>query len=175
MDVDPERVNRTIETFLTTPDEVVGAEPAPDDADPSDAAGPTTVAVVAIEGMVELGAADHPTADALAATVERALRSAARSTDQVAEVAGHVYRVTLPGTGELAARAYLRRVRTTVDPSLGAAPVPVRLATATAAALDGDVDAAFLAASRHVGAFAAVRRAAADPDEDRRPERVSGG
>jgi GGDEF domain-containing protein len=189
MDEDHERVNRTIETFLTTPDETAASEEAaafeeaavPEpasslDGDPA-VTGPTTVAVVAIEGLTELDPHDHPPADALAANVERALRGAARSTDRVAEVAGHVFRVTLPGTGELAARAYLRRVRASVDPSLESAALPIRLATATAAALDGDVDAAFSSAIRHVGATAAARRATADAmgSVGQPTGRVSGG
>jgi GGDEF domain-containing protein len=177
MDEDHERVNRTIETFLTTPEETALAEPSSDHGDDSGMAGPTTVAVVAIEGLAELDTHDHPTADALAATVERALRGAARSSDRVAEVAGHVFRVTLPGRGALAAGAYLRGVRATDAPSLESAATPIRLATATAAALDGDLDAAFVAAIRHVGASAAARRATADAvgSMGQPPGRVSGG
>jgi hypothetical protein len=139
LDDDHEKVSRSIETFLG------GVEPATADAasDPGTAAGATTVALVAVDGLPRPTrrsrsarvADDDATARALA-MVERTIRGAARGTDVVTVVERGRFRIVLPTTGELAARAYLRRIRATVEPLLESADRPLRLAVATATVLD---------------------------------------
>ncbi len=83
---------------------------------------------------------------------------------------GGRFRVVLPGTGELAARAYLRRVRAGVDPILEACPDPLRLVIATATVLGGPVDDAIRTAERRM---VVLREAANRPLAD--PLRGAGG
>jgi GGDEF domain-containing protein len=78
-------------------------------------------------------------ADALA-LVERTLRNAARGTDIVTREGRGRFRIVMTSTGELAARAYLRRVRTTIEPGLESSDTPLRLVVATATVLDEPVE-----------------------------------
>jgi hypothetical protein len=130
---------------------------------------PTTVALVAIAGLPAPGssrtAADDAAGDEAVAMLERTLRSAARGSDEVRVDAHGRFRVVLPATGELAARAYLRRIRATVEPQLEAAPLPLRLIVATATALNVPIRTATAAArTRLDGALAA--RADGDDEAD---------
>jgi GGDEF domain-containing protein len=140
LDEDHERVSRSIASFLTGTD-------APD----AGAAAPSTVALVAIEGLAALADGDNEeSADLIAATVERTLRGAARSSDRVTEIGDGRFRIVLPQTSELAARAYLRRVRATVEPTLESAAGRVRLVTLAASTLDPDLTTAFAEVERHL-------------------------
>ena len=131
LDEDHERINRSIETFLS------GSETSDDAAGPDTTTVATTVALVAIDGLAtDPSVVDPGAVKGVVATVERTLRDAARSADRVTPVGTGRFRVVLPATGELAARAYLRRVRATVGPSLEAADGPLGLVTATATVLD---------------------------------------
>jgi hypothetical protein len=87
------------------------------------------------------------------AAVEQALRSAARGTDRVERITPDRFRVVLSATGELAARAYLRRTRATVEPVLEALQPPRRLAAATATALGEPVPHAIETAERRLEAL----------------------
>jgi hypothetical protein len=162
LDDDHERVNRSIETFLSGGDAVE----SPDAGSPAAIA--TTVAVVAIEGLEPGPSGDELSAlDGVVATVERTLRGAARAADRVTTTAPGRYRVVLPATGELAARAYLRRVRATVEPSLEAADVPLGLLTATATVLDDTTDVAVARAEARLDAALASGIGRASGDEPR--------
>jgi hypothetical protein len=172
LDEDGEKVSRSIETFLS------GGEASPDpdgnDADDDADVPPTTVALLAVTdaGTASPGTAspsrnghepsraeDAPlvpgesappaTDDALAA-VERSLRSAARGTDRVDAQQTGRFRVVLAPAGELAARAYLRRVRATVEPLLDELDPPRRLAVATATVLDDPLERADELAERRL-------------------------
>jgi hypothetical protein len=141
LDDDHEKVNRSIESFLAS------GEPAPD----ADAA-PTTVALVALAPST----ADGPIDRAVAETLERELRAAARGTDRVERIAPERWQVTLAATGELAARAYLRAVRAAMEPALDDRHRPLRLVAATATVLDAPVaDATATAERRLVAALGA--------------------
>ena len=70
------------------------------------------------------------------ASVLRPCHSAEAPTDRISSTGPGRFRVILPATGELAARAYLRRVRATVDPGLDAADMSLELVTATSTVLD---------------------------------------
>jgi GGDEF domain-containing protein len=131
LDDDHDRVIRSIETFFQGGE---AAETA--DNNEASAALATTVAVVAIDGLAPTSRQEREAFDAAAATVERTLRGAARTADRVTTTGRGRFRIVLPATGELAARAYLRRVRATVEPGLGAADIPLALVTATATVLD---------------------------------------
>jgi hypothetical protein len=129
-----------------SPDEPAAAEPE---------AGATTVAFIALD--------DAAPSDAVA-IVERTIRGAARGTDLVTIAEPGRFRIVLPATGELAARAYLRRIRATVEPLLGTAERPVGLAVATATALDEPIEDAIGRAERRlVAALEAARRATRGP------------
>jgi GGDEF domain-containing protein len=131
LDDDHDRVVRSIETFL------LGGEAAEAEAQAGSTAEATTVAVVAIDGLEPNATrADRQAFDAAVATVERTLRGAARAADRVTATGRGRFRIVLPATGELAARAYLRRVRASVEPSLSAAAIPLGLVTATSTVLD---------------------------------------
>jgi hypothetical protein len=145
LDDDHERVNRSIETFLSGSD---ASDPSLTDA--STVA--TTVAIVAIDRLEDDGSSDEDGTVAVAATVDRALRSAARVADRVTTTAPGRYRIVLPSTGELAARAYLRRVRATVEPSLEAVDPPLRLLIATATVLDDGPETAIAKAEARLDA-----------------------
>lgn len=181
LDDDHEKVSRSIETFLGGSD---GSSAAAGDAG---GGGATTVAIVAIDGLRPSrrrtrraaepglpagdpgGEPQAPDVDA-AAMVERTLRETARGGDVVSVGRGGRFRVVLPGTGELAARAYLRRVRAGVDPILEACPDPLRLVIATATVLGGPVDDAIRTAERRM---VVLREAANRPLAD--PLRGAGG
>ena len=159
LDEDHERINRSIETFLSGSEnsDEGGAIDAPTVA--------TTVALVAIDGLAtDSSVADPEAVEDVVATVERTLRDAARSADRVTPVGTGRFRVVLLATGELAARAYLRRVRATVGPSLEAADGPLGLVTATATVLDDSVPMAIARAEARLDAAlaSAARRAAGD-------------
>jgi hypothetical protein len=134
---DHEKVNRSIESFLAGGD--VGADAAPD-------AAPTTVAMVALAAPT---AHDHID-PAVAQTLERELRAAARGTDRVQLVAPARWQVTLAATGELAARAYLRAVRSAIEPALDGLRPPLRLVATTATVLDEPVAVAVETAGRRL-------------------------
>jgi hypothetical protein len=170
LDEDHERVSRSIGAFLG------GIEPGPDDAAAAGStappAGATTVAVVAIDGLPDLApgepAASRGTVDDALAMVERTLRGAARGSDVVTILDRGCYRVVLASTGELAARAYLRRIRAAIEPRLEASDLPLRLAVATATVLDEPVEDAVERAEHRLSmALAAARssRIAARADE----------
>jgi hypothetical protein len=160
LDDDHERVNRSIKTFLTGSDGSDGTDPGP-----ASAAGATTVAMVAIGGLdPDPGPADRQAAEAMVATAEKILRGAARSADRVTSLGNGRFRVVLTDTGELAARAYLRRVRSTIGPSIEAFDVPLDLVTATATVLDDTVPIAMAQAEARLDAAlaSAARRASDD-------------
>ncbi|HEY3164759.1 MAG TPA: hypothetical protein VGJ71_10380 [Candidatus Limnocylindrales bacterium] len=162
LDDDHEKVSRSIESFLAGIDVTEAAPGAGSmDADPGAghdltqsgarrSAGAQTIALVAVAGIAVAerpavprrnGRAtrrpdDDATIEDALAVVERSIRGAARATDVVSVGSGGVFRIDLPETGELAARAYLRRVRATVDPVLETSERPLRLAVATATMLD---------------------------------------
>jgi hypothetical protein len=147
-------------TGLVVPDPESRSFEAP----PTEAgSGPTTVALIAVAGLPErvatsgterratrsrgraaapasaLPGDDPRDGDAIAAAlamVERTLRGAARGTDVVTNGERGRFRIVMPSTGELAARAYLRRIRASIEPGLEAAGPPLRLAVATATVLD---------------------------------------
>lgn len=189
LDEDQDKVNRSIETFLS------GGETAPDgdttqDGQPDHP--PTTVALVAIvrapapepdggpgtagddAGPIEVVQPVAPDADAArrqaaVSTVKRALRAAARGTDRVETVGDDRFRIVLAATGELAARAYLRRVRANVEPLLEELEPPRRLAVSTATILGEPVDRANEVAERRLqAAIDATHDATHDAGTDRR-------
>ena len=164
LDDDHERVSRSIETFLSGGDGADASDEA--SAGPGSATVATTVAVVAIDGLHPGAAgADRQAVDDVVATVERTLHAAARSADQVTAVGAGRYRVVLPATGELAARAYLRRVRATVGPSLEAIDAPLVLVTATATVLDDPIQVAIAQAEARLdAALASAARRASDQE-----------
>ncbi|MEA2518039.1 MAG: hypothetical protein QOF49_119 [Chloroflexota bacterium] len=157
---DDEKVNRSIESFLAGADAPVIAAGAARDADRAQTDGTTaertaesanaaagagddgldaaagsrrpatTVVLVALAG----GSAEA--ASNAAITLEQILRNAARGSDEVHVEAGGRFRVVLPATGELAARAYLRRIRAAIEPRLAASDRSLRLVVATATALN---------------------------------------
>jgi GGDEF domain-containing protein len=132
LDDDHERVNRSIETFFSGGDALDTG-----DTGRGPAAIATTVAVVAIDGLEQNRSRDGRSAfERVAAAVERTLRGAARADDRVIATGRGRFRIVLPATGELAARAYLRRVRAAVEPSLESADLPLALVTATSTVLD---------------------------------------
>jgi GGDEF domain-containing protein len=100
--------------------------------------------------------------------VERTLRGAARGTDEVVVEGAGRFRILLRGTGELAARAYLRRIRATVEPLLETFEGRLRLVTATATVLDEPLDAATATAERRLAAALAAARDADETDGDPR-------
>jgi len=155
LDDDHDRVNRSIETFLSSGD----VADADDGSYP--AAVPTTIAVVAIDGIdAGLTSMDRRAVDAVdaaVATLDRTLHAAARTADRVTRTGPGRYRIVLPATGELAARSYLRRVRATVDPSFEAADVPLALVTSTTTVLDEPEAAAVARADARLDATLASR------------------
>jgi hypothetical protein len=184
LDEDHEKVNRSIKTFLAgadVPDAPAVGGPRPE------AEGATTIALVALDGRddhepverrrrtASAGAHDAPAND-VPAMVERTLRAAARGSDVVTVVGRGRFRITLQATGELAARAYLRRVRATVEPLVESSGGLLRLTIATATALDEPLEAAIERAERRL-AVALASPHADDPAPldgaaDRRPERT---
>jgi len=168
LDDDSEKVSRSIESFLSGAES--SADPAPADAESGTDTPPTTVALVAVTDASTVAASRNghqpPPADdatsvgtdeigrpvtgeALAA-VERSLRSAARGTDRVDVQAAGRFRVVLASAGELAARAYIRRVRATVEPLLDELDPPRRLAVGTATVLGDPLDDADALAERRL-------------------------
>jgi hypothetical protein len=149
LDDDHERVSRSIETFLSGV-ETVDADVPPDAAEES-SGGPATVAIVAVDELPDGAAADEAVTDALA-MVERTLRGAARGTDVVTTGGRGRFRIVLPLTGEFAARAYVRRIRATIEPRLVAADRPLRLVVATATVLDEPLEDAVRRAEHRLSA-----------------------
>jgi GGDEF domain-containing protein len=163
LDDDHERVNRSIETFLTGSDGSDGSDPGR-----ASTTGATTVAMVAIDGLdPDPGPAGLQAVDSVVSTVERTLRGAARSADRVTSLGNGRFRVVLSATGELAARAYLRRIRTTVGPSLATLDLPLDLVTATATVLDDTVPIAIAQAEARLDAALASAARRASDDEPR--------
>jgi GGDEF domain-containing protein len=111
--------------------------------------------------------ADGARRQAAVSAVKRALRAAARGTDRVETVGDDRFRVVLAATGELAARAYLRRVRANVEPLLEELEPPRRLAVSTATILGEPVDQANEVAERRLQA---AIEATHDAGIDRRSE-----
>ena len=184
LDDDHEKVSRSIESFLAGIDVTEAAPGAGSmDADPGAghdvaqsgarrSARAQTIALVAVAGIAGAeppavprrnGRArrrpdDDATIEDALAVVERSIRGAARATDVVSVGRGGVFRIDLPETGELAARAYLRRVRATVDPVLETSERPLRLAVATATLIDEPIrDAVARAEHRLIAALDAAR------------------
>jgi hypothetical protein len=179
LDDDHDKTNRSIESFLGG---VVAPASGPNTKEAAPAStppargvsGPTTVALIAVVGPPEgrsAGAAGGRTPTGTTATlamVERTLRGAARGSDVV--TLGHRgrFQIVLPGTGELAARAYLRRIRAAIEPGLETVDPSLHLAVATATVLDEPLE-------------DAVRRAAdrlslsidAAHDSEREPRRAT--
>jgi hypothetical protein len=153
---DPEKVSRSIETFLAGGDSA--ASPA---AVPAGDPGPLTTPA----------AADHPAPIVTVAAIqllgsssrgvlERTVRSTARGSDTVTVDRRGRVRVVLSGTGELAAHAYLRRIRAIIEPVLEAEDPTSHVVIATATELDGAVATARRRADRRLAV--ALRAAAAD-------------
>ena len=165
---DQDRVNRSIETFLSSGAETV--EPS-DPAGASATTDPTTIAVVAIDGVDRPSASADPSVsravDAAVATLDQALRAAARAGDQVVATGTARFRIVLPATGELAARAFLRRVRATVESSLDASDLPLELVTATTTVLDEPIEAAAARADARLDATLSARARQAAGGEPR--------
>ncbi len=154
----------------------------PPDAAEESPGGPATVAVVAVHELPDdagagvagggrtsaegAGAAEAVTA--ALAMVERTLRSAARGTDVVTTGGRGRFRIVLPSTGEFAARAYVRRIRATIEPRLVAADRPLRLVVATATVLDEPLeDAVRRAEHRLSAALADAGPPASETEADR--------
>jgi hypothetical protein len=164
LDDDHERVSRSLETFLGGI-ETTDADTSPDGAERS-SGGPSTVAVVAVhelpdDGAPGAGGGGRTSAGNAARTevvndalvmVERTLRGAARGTDVVTSGGRGRFRIVLPSTGEFAARAYLRRIRATIEPRLVAADRPLRLTVATATVLDEPLEDAVRRAEHRLSA-----------------------
>jgi hypothetical protein len=164
LDEDHEKVSRSIATFLdpsiaddseTTTDAVSGS------GDDDTAQPPTTIALVAVSGPDDGDEPTSPVGLAVAA-LERALRGAARGTDRVDVLGAGKYRIVLASTGELAARAYLRRVRAITEPLLEELDPPRRLIVATATALGEPIGRAADIAERRLGALLDAARSADD-------------
>jgi hypothetical protein len=149
LDDDHERVSRSIETFLGGI-ETTDADMPPDAAEES-SGGPATVAIVAVDELPDGAATGEAVTDALA-MVERTLRGAARGTDVVTTGGRGRFRIVLPSTGEFAARAYVRRIRATIEPRLVAADRPLRLVVATATVLDEPLEDAVRRAEHRLSA-----------------------
>lgn len=136
---DPDKVSRSIQTFLTAADAPIGpAVPAP---------------VVTVAAIELLGGQSG-------LVLERTVRATARTTDTVSVDRRGRVRVVLAGTGELAAHAYLRRIRAIVEPVLEADDPTSRVVIATATELDGATATARRRADRRLAV--ALRAAAAD-------------
>ena len=149
LDDDHERVSRSIETFLGGI-ETTDAEMPPDAGEESPG-GPATVAIVAVDELPDGAASGEAVTDALA-MVERTLRGAARGTDVVTTGGRGRFRIVLPSTGEVAARAYVRRIRATIEPRLVDADRPLRLVVATATVLDEPLEDAVRRAEHRLSA-----------------------
>jgi len=170
LDEDHEKVSRSIATFLD-PSIADDAETTTDassgSGDDETAQPPTTVALVAVSGPDEGDEPVSPVGLAVAA-VERALRGAARGTDRVDVLGTGRYRIVLASTGELAARAYLRRVRAITEPLLEELDPPRRLVVATATALGEPIGRAGDIAERRLDALLEAARS----DDDLKPRAV---
>ena len=173
LDDDHEKVNRSIESFLSGGESAgdSGADPGSESdsdpaADPTAASTadrdvdtpPTTVALVEVTGSGWDEALPNPPDASAVAAVEHALHGAARATDRVERLGSSRFRVVLAATGELAARAYLRRVRATTEPLLDELDPPRRLAVATATVLDEPVVRAGEIAERRLTALLEASR-----------------
>jgi len=127
----------------------------------------TTVAAIAIDGLAPNATRhDREAFDAAVATLERSLRGSARAADRLTATGRGRFRIILSATGELAARAYLRRVRATVEPSLSASNTPLSLVTATSTVLD---EAAGVAIAQAEARLDAALDSAAGQEPDHRP------
>jgi hypothetical protein len=147
LDDDHERVSRSIETFLGGVETIDAGVPP----DAAESGGPATVAIVAVDELPDGATADEAVTDALA-MVERTLRGAARGTDVVTTGGRGRFRIVLPSTGEFAARAYVRRIRATIEQRLVAADRPLRLVVATATVLDEPLEDAVRRAEHRLSA-----------------------
>jgi GGDEF domain-containing protein len=166
LDDDHERVNRSIETFFSGGDALDTG-----DGGRGPATVAITVAVVAIDGLDQNRSRDDRAAfETVAATVERTLRRAARGDDRVIATERGRFRIVLPATGELAARAYLRRVRAAVAPSLESAEIRLSLVTATSTVLGEGPEVAIAQAEARLDAALA---SAASREPGSRPRAAS--
>lgn len=181
LDDDHEKTNRSIESFLGGIDTPASGPSAPEAATTSapparGVSGPTTVALIAVVGPADSGLAGTARGRTSAGTagtlamVERTIRGAARGTDVVTLGRRGRFQIVLPATGELAARAYLRRIRAAIGPGLEAVDRSLRLAVATATVLDESLeDAARRAEDRLSLAIDAAH------DSDRETRRLTSG
>ncbi len=182
LDDDHERVSRSIESFLS------GGDPTAESAETTEAVptpgvtdGATTVAIVVVDGLPD-GWTDgtprrtgrpprrvsepDPMADALA-MVERTLCGFARGTDVVTVGDHGRFQIVLASTGELAARAYLRRIRAAIEPRLETSDQALHLVVATATVLDEPAEAAVQRAEHRLAiALGATRSVRVEPPAD---------
>ena len=178
LDDDHDKVNRSIESFFSGVESAApDTAPVAADAAPGEA---TTIALVALEdvpaghaaGTMRTGpsaAEAEAMIDALG-MVERTLRSAARGSDVVTvDDHGH-FEIVLRSTGELAARAYLRRIRAAIEPRLQSAERPLRLTVATATALDEPLADAIRRAETRLSAALGVPHPAGDRTTPTEPD-----
>jgi hypothetical protein len=168
LDDDHDKVSRSIRTFLagTEAPAVAAGDPAPSAGASvgstdvvSTPAAPPIVTVASIQ-LVGGGPRD---------VLERTVRSTARATDDVSVDRRGRVRVVLSGTGEVAAHAYLRRIRATVEPLVEAADPASRIVIATATELDGDVATARRRADRRLTVALRAAPPATDPLESDEP------
>jgi len=177
LDADHEKVSRSIESFLASGEsESAAAEPtatgAADRDGVSSVAGATTVALIAVDRVHDGDRGNGP-GGAVLATIERVLRTSVRGSDVVSNDGPGRYRVVLDATGELAARAYLRRLRAAIAPLLegrSSAGGLLRVRIATATTLDEPIAIAIERAERRLAALPDVTdrpiQAAADAGGD---------
>jgi hypothetical protein len=171
LDEDHEKVSRSIETFLTGADAIPIDPPAASSAAATAAGpagvGPTPSTVVTVSTLTVVDVPPGSIA-AVRSTVEHRVRSTARGSDRVLVDRHGRIRLILPGSGELAAHASMRRIRAILEPELEAIAPGARLVFATATNLDGSVESARRRADRRLGAaIAAAGRAvpAADTED----------
>ena len=171
LDDDHEKVSRSIRTFLAGADAASGppieGAPGVSTSSPTPPAPIVTVAAIQIVG------------DGPRDILERTVRSSARATDEVTVDRRGRVRIVLAGTGELAARAYLRRIRATIEPIVEAADPTSRIVTATATELDGAIATARRRADRRLalavrGAGPPADQAQDEPDDEAIEPRAAG-
>ena len=164
-------MTRSIESFLAGGDP--SGDPASEDGSPPDTAArdagagdgrddpsATTVAIVAV-GFAGIGPKRRRGASTreAVALVERTLRATARRRDEVQAAGPGRFRIVLAATGELAARAYLRRIRTIVEPLLALERQPAVLHIAIATVLDEPLETAIAVAEQRLAAAIATAEA----------------
>ncbi|HET7472890.1 MAG TPA: hypothetical protein VFJ71_07185 [Candidatus Limnocylindrales bacterium] len=175
LDEDHEKVSRSIETFLGVSDDATGAASSAGAPDSPRPAGQSAAVAVVTVAVIQLdGPGPHD-------VLERTVRSTARAADEVTIDRRGRVRVVLPGTGEVAAKAYLRRIRAIVEPIAEATEPPSRIVIATATEIDGAVGAARRRADRRLAVALRQQPAAiagdgaADDAGDEMPEPRAAG